>query len=151
VNERAPHPSDQAAFYYPARPCDLGEAAGSKLARRRVRRRCPGCSSSRAFSGLTLRHTESALAPRRVVGHFAQSVANKSMRFLRLIGCRISPVPIAQTGSYQLLFLQFLDSDQRDYGAMDDRIFQRSLCRAARAFSDANDRTECRRMRCAHF
>ena len=69
-------------------------------------------------------------------------------------GVALRPVPIAQTGSYAITrFLQFLWTQTGETAAQLDRqnFFHVAFVALIERFSDANDRTQFRLVRRAHF
>src|SRR6266498_1673158 len=91
---------------------------------------------------------------RSVVSHFVQSVTYKSARFLRLLWRSVAPGanrPDRLVGDH--CFLQFLWIQTSETAAQLDcqYFFNVAFVALLESFSDANNRTQCRRMRGAHF
>src|SRR6266496_4088196 len=90
----------------------------------------------------------------RVVSHIVQSVTYKSVRFLRLLWRSVAPGanrPDRLVGDH--CFLQFLWAQTGETAAQLDcqYFFNVAFVALFERFADANDRTECRRKRCAHL
>ena len=110
------------------------------------------------FAGILRFHAAAVLDPDSLgcglIGHLAQSVANERVRFLCLLGCCVAP---GTDRPHWLVrdhrFLQLLWTQTGETAAQLDRqnLFHVALVALLERFSDANNRTQCRRMRCAHF
>ena len=135
---------------------DLGEAA--RVEAGAADERAVDVGLAHEFAGILRFHAAAVLNPHSLgcglIGHFAQGVANERVRFLRLLGCCIAPGadrPDRLVRNH--CFLQFLWTQTSETAAQLDRqyFFNVAFVALLERFSDANDRTQCRLMRRAHF
>src|SRR5882724_6926158 len=110
------------------------------------------------FAGILRFHAPAVLNPNpfgcRIVGHFLQDVTNERVRFLRLSWCGIAtgadrPHRFVRDHS----FLKFLWSQTSETPTQLDcqYLFNVAFVALLERFSDANNRTQCRLMRCTRL